>query len=85
MVILYHPNSDHARTVEQFAHDFSTQVGRRIELVSLESRDGAATASLYDITRYPAIIALSNAGEILKAWQGPVMPLINEVSYYTMQ
>ena len=84
-VILYHPNSDHARTVEQFAHDFSRQAGARIELVSLESRDGAATASLYDITRYPAILALSNAGELLKAWQGPVMPLMNEVAYYALQ
>jgi hypothetical protein len=85
VVILYHPRSDHAQTVESFAHDFSRQVGRRLELISLESRDGSATASLYDITRYPAILALSDAGEMLRAWQGPVMPLINELSYYTQQ
>ncbi len=85
MVILYHPKSDHAQTVESFARDFSHQVGRRLELVSLESRDGAATATLYDITRYPAILAMSDSGDLLRAWQGPVMPLMNEISYYTQQ
>lgn len=85
VVILYHPRSDHARVVEDFARDFSRQVGKQLELVSLESRDGAATASLYDIMQYPAILALGNDGQILRTWQGRIMPLMNEVSYYTQQ
>lgn len=83
VVILYHPKSDHARVVEEFAHEFTRQKGHDLELISLESRDGAAMASLYDIVRYPAILALNNTNELQKTWQGPVMPLMDELSYYT--
>ncbi len=82
MVILYHPKSDHARTVEGFAHDFSRQTGHEIELVSLESMDGANMARMYDIVRYPALLVLSPSKELIKNWQGPVMPLMDELSYY---
>jgi hypothetical protein len=85
MVILYHPQSDHARTVESFARDFARQTGHGMELISLESRDGAAMASLYDIVRYPAILALNERSELQKDWQGPVMPLVNELSYYVQE
>lgn len=83
VVILYHPESDHARVVEDFARDFARRDGHRLELVSLESRDGAATATMYDIVRYPAILALNDRSELQKVWAGPVMPLMDEVSYYT--
>lgn len=85
VVILYHPKSDHARTVEEYAHEFARQNGQSLELVSLESRDGAATASMYDIVRYPAILAINEQSELQKMWQGPVMPLMNEVAFYTHQ
>ena len=85
VVILYHPHSDHARNVETFARDFSKQTNKNIELVSLESRDGAATASLYDVVQYPAILALDNAGSMLRLWQGPILPLMNELAYYTQE
>lgn len=85
VVILYHPHSDQARNVESFARDFSRQTSKKVELVSLESRDGAATATLYDIVQYPAILALDNAGAMLRAWQGPILPLMNELAYYTQE
>jgi len=83
IIVLYHPRSDHSRTVEDFARDFSTQMAHDLELVSLESRDGAAMATMYDIVRYPAIVALDNSGGVMKIWEGPVMPLMNELAYYT--
>ena len=84
-VILYHPQSDHSTSVESFARDFSMQTGHKIELISLESREGAATATMYDITQYPAILALDNSGQMLRLWQGPILPLMNEISYYTQE
>ncbi len=82
-VILYHPQSDHGTMIETFARDFSRQTGRKIELISLESRDGADMAARHDIVQYPAILAMDNEGKMLRLWQGPVLPLMNEVSYYT--
>jgi hypothetical protein len=59
--------------------------GRKVELVSLNTRDGAATASLYDVMTYPAILALGNDGSILNMWQGVPMPLMDEVAGYAYE
>lgn len=83
VVVLYHPSSEHARAVEEFVRDFTYQTDKKLELLSLESRDGSAMAALYDVTKYPAILALSNNGSLLRMWAGPVLPLINEISYYS--
>ncbi len=83
VAILYHPKSDHARKVEDYARDFYHQMHHKLDLISLESSEGAHQAKLYDIVRYPAVMALSDSGELLKVWQGPVLPLMNEVSFYT--
>ncbi len=80
---IYHPNSEFARTVEDYAHDFENQRGKAIELLSLETRDGAATAALYDIVQYPALLALQDDGRLLKNWEGPQLPLMNEVAAYS--
>lgn len=84
VVILYHPASEHSRTVEQYVHDFERQRGETIELISLETKEGAVMASLYDIIRYPALLALSDDGQLRKSWEGEQLPLMNEVAgYYT--
>jgi hypothetical protein len=84
VVILYHPASEFARAVEEFAHDFERRVwGQKAELVSMETRDGAAAASLYGVVQYPAILALRDNGELLKYWEGSTLPLINEVAAYS--
>lgn len=81
--ILYHPNSDHARMVEEYAADFHRIKGEIIELLSLETREGADLARLYDIVRYPAVIATRDNGELLKHWEGSELPLMDEVAAYS--
>lgn len=81
--MLYHPNSDHARAVEEFAHDFQkAETGRSIELISLDTKDGASMANLYDITQYPAVLAMADDGRLLNFWSGQ-LPLMNEVAAYS--
>ena len=82
VVILYRPNTEHERSVLTFEHDFNRQTGHNVELVSLDTLEGAEMAKLYDITAYPAVIAKSNDGVLLKQWSGGELPLINELSYY---
>lgn len=70
--------------VEEFANEFSRRYeNRKLELVSVDTRDGSATATLYDVMKWPAVLALADDGQVLHEWQGESMPLINEVSYYT--
>jgi len=80
--ILYHPNSEFARSIEEFVHDFNASKNFEIELLSLETKEGAATASLYDISVYPAILAIRNDGQIMKSWEGSLLPRIDEVAGY---
>ena len=84
LLILYRPNSEHSTLVETFAHDFQRQynVAGKLDLVSINTRDGAATANLYDVMSYPAILALGDDGAILNVWQGENMPLMDEVAGY---
>jgi thioredoxin-like negative regulator of GroEL len=82
VVVLYRPNSEHARMVEEYVHDLERRAPAKIDLVSVDTRDGSATATLYDVMQYPAVLALQNDGQLLKDWQGSTMPMMNEVSYY---
>jgi len=85
LVALYHPQSDHGRTVEVYTHDYHRRSGdRKMELLSLETVEGAELAKLYDVTSYPAIAVIGNGGQLHKLWQGG-LPLMNEVDAYYLQ
>jgi hypothetical protein len=84
LVVLYRPDSEYARAVENFVHDYQRwHDGGRVELLNYDSRDGSATASLYDIVQQPAILVLRDDGSVLKSWEGPTMPLMDEVASYS--
>jgi hypothetical protein len=87
LLILYRPNSEYESQVESFVRDYQHRYesGRKIELVSLNTRDGAALASLYDVMSYPAILAIANDGKMLNVWQGMPMPLMDEVAGYAYE
>lgn len=85
VIALYRPSSEHARPVEEYARDFERQRGKAIELLSLDTRDGAEKANLYGIMQYPALIALRDDGQMLKDWQGEHFPLMDEVAAYLDQ
>jgi len=85
LVVIYRPNSDTARSVETFVHDFEHRhegLGRRIEVLSTETRDGSAMMSLYDIMETPAIMVLGEDSQLIHHWTGPTLPLMDEVASY---
>jgi hypothetical protein len=84
LLILYRPESEHATAIETFVNDFRRRydAGQKIEMQSLSTREGAATAVVYDVTSYPAIMALSDDGRPLNVWQGMPLPLMDEVAGY---
>lgn len=84
LLILYRPNSEHESEVESYVRDFQRRydVGRKMEMVSMNTRDGAATASLYDVVAYPAILVLGDDGSMVGFWQGLPLPLMDEVAGY---
>lgn len=72
--------------MEEFAHEFTRRSPEvHVEMLNIDGREGNATAVLYDITSYPAILALRNDGSASQVWQGDALPLMSEVaSYATM-
>lgn len=84
LVVIYRPNSEHASAVEAFVRDFQRmyESGKKLELLSVNTRDGAAMASLYDIMAYPTILALADDGSVLNMWSGDTLPLMDEVAGY---
>ncbi len=82
--VLYRAKSDHARQLEEFLREFERRQARQhLEIIDIDTREGTATASLYDILAYPAILALTDDGQLLKSWVGEeVPPLIDELAYY---
>jgi hypothetical protein len=84
LLILYRPNTEHEREVETFVHDFQRvhNPGKKLELLSMNTRDGVATASIYDILQFPAVLALADNGSVLQSWVGSPLPLMNDVAGY---
>jgi hypothetical protein len=83
LVILYHPQSDHIGLVDSYAQDFRRFKGRNIERISLETIEGAEMAKLYDIVRYPALLVIGPNGSLAQQWQGTLLPLMDQLSYYS--
>lgn len=82
LCFLYHPVSQHARLVEEYAREFTRRHGQAPELISIDTRKGANTARLYDVVRYPALLVVEDDGGLAKYWQGDMLPLMDEVAGY---
>jgi len=84
VLILYRPDSEYANDVETFVEDFQRQhvSVRKVELLSVNTRDGASIASLYDVMAYPSILALADDGSLINSWIGMPLPLMDEVAGY---
>ena len=85
VVAVYKDNMDYTRSIDTFMGDFARQTGRTLERLDPDTREGELFCRAYDIVEYPAIIALSNDGQMQNMWIGSIMPTISEVSYYVSQ
>ncbi len=80
IAIIYRQQSDHARPVYEFIETMRRRYpDKKIVEVEIDTRDGAAEATMYGIMRYPAIVATAYDGRILGLWEGLPMPLIDEI------
>ncbi|HUY84924.1 MAG TPA: hypothetical protein VMU97_00200 [Candidatus Dormibacteraeota bacterium] len=83
VLILYRPNSEHGRLIEEFIHEYqSRHQSDHLEVLSIDTREGSATATLYDVMQYPAILVLQADGFVQKVWQGDSLPMMDEVASY---
>lgn len=81
-VVIYHPDSEHSRAVEEFLENFARQTGRELETLDPDGKEGRLLCEAYDIVEYPSVLALSDDGHMQNLWRGLPLPTISEVSYY---
>lgn len=81
-IAIYNPNGEHSRSVEEFNRNLETRTGKKLDVLSTETVEGASMATLYGIVDYPAIIVIAEDGVMQKLWQGRQLPLIDEVVSY---
>jgi hypothetical protein len=85
VVVLYRPRSEQEGKVLDFARDYKQLRNREFNLVSLDTVEGDNMAKVYDITQYPAFLAIKDDGQLEQMWQGEQLPLMNELDYYMLQ
>lgn len=78
-IILYRPDSEFARAVEEFVHDFQRNSSYHYELVDVDSPQGTELAKVYDMVQYPSVLAVSDNGQLVKSWSGTPLPVVNDV------
>lgn len=85
IVILYRPESEHARATESFIYDYQHQGhdASKLQIVNVDSQEGQGMVQLYGIVQYPAIMALRDDGQLMRSWEGEPLPLMSEVAAYT--
>jgi hypothetical protein len=86
VLVLYRPNSEHARRVEEFLHDLQQQHDvdpRNIQTINVDTREGITLASLYDAMSTPAIVVTDDFGGYIQSWVGSELPLMRDVASYT--
>lgn len=82
VIVLYKPESEFSRVVEEFTHEFETRTSHKIELVNVDSRQGDSLARLYDIVQYPSVVVVRDDEQLVKSWSGVPLPLVNDVDGY---
>jgi hypothetical protein len=83
VIVLYRPKTEQEGRALDYARDYKQLKNRELELLSLDTIEGDDMAKLYDITQYPAVVAIKDDGQLEQMWQGANLPLMNELDYYT--
>ena len=82
VVCLYREDTDYAREVTDWMHEFERETGKRIEVLDPDSVDGDIFTRAHDILQFPMVVALTNDGVVHKKWGGTPLPQFDEVLYY---
>lgn len=82
VAIIWREESDYARSVIEWLHEFERRTGRKLESYDPDTPEGESMCRNYDVVEYPTILAFDNDGKILQVWRGAMLPKIDDVNYY---
>lgn len=82
VVCLWKDQTDYAREVMDWMREFTHETGKEVESMDPESIEGEIFVRARDILQFPAVVAVSDDGQVLRQWLGTPMPQFDEVLYY---
>lgn len=85
VIVFYRPNSEFARTVEEFVREFEHRTAKSIEMVNVDTPEGIQQMQIYSVMDHPTFVAIANDGKFLQAWTGKPLPTINELTAYAAE
>ena len=81
-VVIYRPESEHARAVETFVRDIAHQENIEFELIDVDTPRAMDMMALYGIMSHPAILVIRDDGQLVQYWAADKLPLIHEVAAF---
>ncbi len=86
ILILYRPRSEHRLDIEELVRVLkNTYPKLKTEVLDVDQREGSATATLYDVMRYPSILVLRDDGSEVYSWEGEDnIPRLSDVASYAI-
>lgn len=83
IIFLYRPQSEHSSKVTDYKRDLLSRYPEiKTKDIDIDSREGMNMANLYDIVRYPAILVITNDGQLINFWQDEIFPTKDELVSY---
>lgn len=85
--MVYRPNSEHGRQVSDFLRDLDRMGSgsNKIDEVNVDTREGSAIASLYDVMSYPKVMVVADDGRLIQDWEAGTLPLLSDINFYVNQ
>ncbi|MCL4357569.1 hypothetical protein M1512_01580 [Patescibacteria group bacterium] len=84
VIVLYRPHSEHRAMVDEFIRQYQRLYPEsKLDVIDVDSRDGATIAQTYAIVSYPAVMVMRDDGNVVESWQGDTeLPKVEDVRYY---
>jgi hypothetical protein len=79
---LYRPNTESERPVRELAREITRRYNFDLELVSVDTVQGARLSTAYDVWAFPAVLATDGVGVVQASWTDGQLPLISDLLYY---
>ena len=85
VVCIAREESDYAREVREWTHEFKRDTGYEVEMMDPDSVDGEIFTQAHDILQFPTIAVTTNDGVMQQRWGGTPLPQFDDVLYYVRQ
>jgi protein-disulfide isomerase-like protein with CxxC motif len=83
LLVLYRPNSEHSLAIEKYCEELKKDIyGINLEIIDVDSTEGAEKMSAYGIMSFPAFIVTRDDGQVQNIWQSEYSPTKDELEAY---